>query len=168
MIRFRQKEWIIWEGAPLHQPDEMEQTFESSQIWSSLIGGKHCMWVFLINLPLQAHIKWSHVSWYLIHGWELVYSKDQTTLKPSISPLTLSHKRALCWNTASNREISNQNMKGSVAQDENCSTLLWLERVDPSMTNNFFSGKLRDDANFSILSRSSPFGNCRSHPTEVG
>jgi hypothetical protein len=68
---------------------------------------------------------------------------------------------------ASTQEISNQNMTGIVVQDEDCNTLLWLERVDPSMTNNFFSGKSRDDANFSIFARSSPSGNCRSHPTEV-
>lgn len=37
-------------------------------------------------------------------------------------------------------------------------TLLWLDLVDPSTTNNFFKGNLRDEASFSILSLSSPSG----------
>jgi hypothetical protein len=37
-------------------------------------------------------------------------------------------------------------------------TLLWLDLVDPSTTNNFFKGKLREEASFSISSLSSPSG----------
>jgi hypothetical protein len=37
-------------------------------------------------------------------------------------------------------------------------TLLWLDLVDPSTTNNFFKGNLREEASFSISSLSSPGG----------
>jgi hypothetical protein len=37
-------------------------------------------------------------------------------------------------------------------------TLLWLDLVDPSTTNNFFKGNLREKASFSIFSLSSPSG----------
>jgi hypothetical protein len=42
-------------------------------------------------------------------------------------------------------------------------TLLWLDLVDPSTTNNFFKGNLREEASFSIFSLSSPSGSYLSH-----
>jgi hypothetical protein len=37
-------------------------------------------------------------------------------------------------------------------------TLLWLDLVDPSTTNNFFKGNSREEARFSIFSLRSPSG----------
>jgi hypothetical protein len=37
-------------------------------------------------------------------------------------------------------------------------TLLWLDLVDPSTTNNFFKGNLREEARYSIFTLRSPSG----------
>lgn len=44
--------------------------------------------------------------------------------------------------------------------DKSILTLLWLDLVDPSTTNNFFKGNFRDEARASILVLRSPSGSC--------